>query len=204
MVWFDCDCGETLKKPSVPNHLAIKSCRTLICADCNKSFDRESYDSHRKCISEAQKYQKGLYQATAKQEGAKQDRWLSSLTEIAASYSGPLKPALNKLLSFENVPRKQKPFLAFCANSLRETGARAAAIWELIKPRVFTTWEQELEIILKEHGGRMHWRLLRDTAVERLGELLPQIPPVKIGLNALAHVKKEWLKDDKSVFVSLA
>ena len=209
MVWFDCQCGESLKKPSVAKHfLSRPACQFLTCVDCNTAFSRDSYNAHTKCISEAQKYQGALYQASAKQEGAKQDKWLDNLTAVVSAYNGPLKAALTRMATFQNVPRKEKPFLAFCANSLgvRDT-VKAKEIWTLIKPQSWTgSWEKELELILKSNGGRMHWRTLRDTGVARYREFHPQTGGCSdevLKCTALASVKGEWLKDEASPFVSL-
>ena len=40
MVWFQCDCGETLKKPKVQSHLQRCSAPQLTCIDCSQSFSR--------------------------------------------------------------------------------------------------------------------------------------------------------------------
>ena len=206
MVWFDCECGESLKKPSVLKHFMSRACRRITCVDCNTAFDRDSYTAHTKCISEAQKYQGSLYQATAKQEGAKQDRWLDNLTAAVASYQGPLKQALARLLTYQNVPRKEKPFLAFCANSLGVRDAsKAAAIWDLIKPKVWTGWAGELDIILKENSGSLPWKQLRNLAVAKFKEFHPHanMKDQLLKYTALAHVKDQWIKDSTTNVVSL-
>lgn len=38
------------------------SCWVLTCVDCGVNFEGEAYRSHTSCVSEAQKYQKSLYQ----------------------------------------------------------------------------------------------------------------------------------------------
>eukprot|EP00741_Cyanophora_paradoxa_P025526 tig00000383_g24632.t1 len=64
MVSFYCDnCGDTIKKPKLDNH--VRSCRPrkVSCIDCSKEFDcmKAEYASHTSCVSEAEKYQKALY-----------------------------------------------------------------------------------------------------------------------------------------------
>ena len=58
---FVCDnCQDTIKKPKLDDH--IKRCQsTVSCIDCSTTFEGQSYRSHTSCISEAEKYQKGLY-----------------------------------------------------------------------------------------------------------------------------------------------
>ncbi|KAJ9076073.1 hypothetical protein DSO57_1029721 [Entomophthora muscae] len=62
MVSFVCNhCQQTLKKPKLDPH--TYSCRNanFTCIDCNTDFYGTDYRGHTSCISEAQKYQKGLY-----------------------------------------------------------------------------------------------------------------------------------------------
>lgn len=63
MVFFVCEgCNETLKKNQVEKHvLKCKVCYAVICIDCNKVFPENEYLKHNTCISEAEKYQKGLF-----------------------------------------------------------------------------------------------------------------------------------------------
>jgi cell growth-regulating nucleolar protein len=204
MVWFDCSCGESIKKPSIAKHFLSRPCQTITCVDCNTQFDRQTYTAHTKCISEAQKYQGALYQASAKQEGAKQDRWLENLTIIVGNHQGPLKPALTRLLQMSNVPRKEKPFLAFCANSLGvRDKTKSAAIWALIKPDMWKGWSAEMEAMLK--GGSLHWKKLRDMVVARFREFHPNANMKEEVLKrmALAELKEDWIEDGETVMVRL-
>ncbi|KAI0798577.1 hypothetical protein BC629DRAFT_1285588 [Irpex lacteus] len=54
-------CNETIKKPKLQNHW--NSCRAkVVCIDCSTEFYTPAeFKSHTSCISEAEKYQKGLY-----------------------------------------------------------------------------------------------------------------------------------------------
>ncbi|KAL5728685.1 hypothetical protein ACHQM5_001738 [Ranunculus cassubicifolius] len=56
MVWFQCDCGEDLKKPKVPKHLNMCYGNKLSCLDCGETFSRDTVLSHTQCITEAEKY----------------------------------------------------------------------------------------------------------------------------------------------------
>ncbi|KAI0633218.1 hypothetical protein C8Q77DRAFT_771735 [Trametes polyzona] len=62
MVSFQCDaCGDTVKKPKLDKHRM--SCQSsFTCLDCSTTFAGPAqYKGHTTCISEAEKYQKGLY-----------------------------------------------------------------------------------------------------------------------------------------------
>jgi len=79
MVVFSCDsCGDAIKKPKVAQHLFRCRPARLICVDCGKDFDSQSYSSHTSCISEAEKYQGSLYrrpnQKKGQQNNAKQQQ----------------------------------------------------------------------------------------------------------------------------------
>lgn len=54
-------CGDVLTKPKLDKHQAM--CRkSFDCIDCSKRFETPAdYKGHTSCISEAEKYQKGLY-----------------------------------------------------------------------------------------------------------------------------------------------
>ncbi|KAI0339926.1 hypothetical protein BDW22DRAFT_1304421, partial [Trametopsis cervina] len=54
-------CGDVVKKPKLDNHRS--SCNAkFTCLDCATVFNGPAeYKSHTSCISEAEKYQKGLY-----------------------------------------------------------------------------------------------------------------------------------------------
>ncbi|EJU04429.1 hypothetical protein DACRYDRAFT_48498, partial [Dacryopinax primogenitus] len=59
---FRCDaCGDTVKKPKLDQH-SYKCHSSVTCIDCSKTFAGPvEWKSHTSCISEAEKYQKGLY-----------------------------------------------------------------------------------------------------------------------------------------------
>jgi len=62
MVSFQCHgCGDVVKKPKLDQHRG--RCHTgFDCIDCHTTFNGPAeYKGHTSCISEAEKYQKGLY-----------------------------------------------------------------------------------------------------------------------------------------------
>ena len=118
MVFFVCDCQETLKKGAVERHrLSCRSCVGLTCVDCNARFPAASYATHTTCISEAEKYEKALYRGV-KAKRDPQAEWCAVI-EAAAAAGGPHERHLSALVGYGNVPRKLKPFVAFAKNSLR-------------------------------------------------------------------------------------
>lgn len=140
MVVFECgQCNETIKKPKLAQHLQRCRSEYVSCIDCNVRFRRDEWQHHTSCVSEAQKYQGNLYQAkeSTNKGKVKQDTWTDnvqkSIEEAGSKISPQIKMLLEKLLGFDNIPRKQKPFTNFVKNSLKLWDERKIAeIWEVI------------------------------------------------------------------------
>lgn len=140
MVYFECQkCNETIKKPKLAKHLL--SCRSewVSCIDCLKVFRWDEWEKHTSCVSEAQKYQGHMYQAKENNNKGqvKQDAWTSSVQSTIEDPNSKIAPQtkalLEKLLGFDNIPRKQKPFGNFVKNSLKIWDERKITeIWEVI------------------------------------------------------------------------
>ncbi|KDQ10072.1 hypothetical protein BOTBODRAFT_500989 [Botryobasidium botryosum FD-172 SS1] len=64
MVSFQCDgCSDTIKKPKLDQHGA-RCHASFTCLDCSTTFPGPAqWKGHTSCISEAEKYQKSVYQA---------------------------------------------------------------------------------------------------------------------------------------------
>ncbi|EJD03068.1 uncharacterized protein FOMMEDRAFT_168139 [Fomitiporia mediterranea MF3/22] len=62
MVSFQCDaCQDVVKKPKLDAH-SYRCYSSFTCVDCSKTFHTSAeWKGHTSCISEAEKYQKGLY-----------------------------------------------------------------------------------------------------------------------------------------------
>ena len=118
MVFFICECQETLKKAAVERHrFSCRRCVAVTCVDCNVRFSLDDYGSHMTCVTEAQKYEKTAY----RERPAKRDpqaEWVA-VVAVAAAAGGEHARTLSSLANFSNVPRKVKPFIAFAKNSLR-------------------------------------------------------------------------------------
>lgn len=120
MVVFICEaCQESVRKPSVEKHAAsCRACFVLTCVDCSVSFEGDAYRAHVTCVSEAQKYEGSLFKPKGGGKRDPQAEWLEVIA-VAAEKETRHKDLLQRLLSFSNVPRKPKPFVAFAKNSLR-------------------------------------------------------------------------------------
>ena len=84
MVFFTCNaCGSSLKKNQVEKHYLSECprCEVLSCMDCGRDFHGDEYASHTKCISEAEKYQGGLFRESGSSGKGekKQQEWLEVL-----------------------------------------------------------------------------------------------------------------------------
>merc|ERR1740121_2549000 len=138
---FECSkCNETVKKPKLEQHLWRCGSCSVTCIDCNKTFGWDDWQAHTNCISEAQKYQGNLYQAKEKENKgkAKQDTWIDNVQQKVEDPSSNIAPnirtLLQKLMGFDNIPRKQKPFGNFVKNSLKIWNDKDIdAMWEVIK-----------------------------------------------------------------------
>lgn len=129
MVFFVCDgCQETLKKRKVEVHRGhCRGAYIVSCVDCSIRFEGDQYKAHTSCISEAEKYEKKLFQG--KNKGSKlsiQDRWTLFLSNLNLKESKEqrqrlINKLLHKLLDFDNVPRKEKKFKNFVKNSFYRT-----------------------------------------------------------------------------------
>lgn len=141
MVFFTCNhCGEACKKNAVEKHQYKCRGRSIFvsCIDCLKDFN-ENYVEHIKCITEDEKYSGKDYVAKPNQNKGekKQKQWLEVVRDIIVAKATSLDPAirsiLNKLESYDNVPRKQAKFKNFLKNSLRVNNYQADIVWNLLE-----------------------------------------------------------------------
>lgn len=231
MVVFECGrCNETVKKPSMRKHLM--GCRTewVSCIDCSKRFSAwDEWESHTSCISEAQKYQGNLFNAkeSTNKGKVKQDNWTENvqkaIEDAGSKISSHTKMLLEKLLGFDNIPRKQKPFANFVKNSLKIWDDRKITeIWDVIsaatkKPEAqkpaaapasaakdaapakaavrWAGWKRSLDVELKAAGGELPWKRLRETLVARYHESSEEngLPEEQLGHQALAAIPEGYL-----------
>jgi cell growth-regulating nucleolar protein len=116
MVFFVCEgCNESLKKNQVDKHASrCRSCQAVTCVDCQVTFWGNDYAVHTSCVSEAEKYEGGLYKAKAKKM-TPQDIW-NECVELACTTpciignttitpSSSITGFLTRLSDLVNVPR---------------------------------------------------------------------------------------------------
>lgn len=217
MVWFDCQCGESLKKPSVGKHLLGRRCSFVTCVDCSTTFHGNEFEAHIKCISEAQKYMGKLYQAdSVKREGGKQDDWLTAVSAALGSYDGPLRSLVDKLALYDNIPRKPKAFENFVANSLnlKRDPVTVKKLWAIVEScgqrdttlkrpnqlaTPWTTYESEVASILTKSGGEMPWKLLQANLAKRRKATHPSEEYESIRLDVVANIPQRFLCTDTNL-----
>lgn len=136
---FICEaCNETLKQTKVATH-NCPGCWYFSCLDCNKKFGWDEYATHTKCVSEAERYQGHLYQAKENKGEKKQADWLGAVHAKLQAGGGDkrLNGYIERLLQYDNVPRKKAKFVNFAKNSLNLKADRegiAEKLWDLVAP----------------------------------------------------------------------
>mmetsp|Transcript_87785 Transcript_87785/g.155661 ORF Transcript_87785/g.155661 Transcript_87785/m.155661 type:complete len:231 (+) Transcript_87785:66-758(+) len=190
MVYFECQkCNETIKKPKLAKHLQSCGSWYVSCIDCSKVFSWEEWEAHTSCMSEAQKYQGKLFQGKEKENKgqAKQDSWVENVGKAVADPSADIpdqiRTALQNLMGYDNIPRKQKPFGNFVKNSLKIWDqSKIDAMWNVIAsanvkpaagssaPKVeekkWSGWKHALDAELQAAGGSMPWKKLKTQLVK--------------------------------------
>mmetsp|Transcript_2949 Transcript_2949/g.3487 ORF Transcript_2949/g.3487 Transcript_2949/m.3487 type:complete len:152 (+) Transcript_2949:829-1284(+) len=69
MVSFSCEvCNDTVLKKKLDQHKQRCGGAYYTCIDCSVTFNGTEYRQHTSCISEAEKYEKGLYKGKKKQQ----------------------------------------------------------------------------------------------------------------------------------------
>jgi cell growth-regulating nucleolar protein len=93
----------------------------------------DDYKQHTSCISEAERYEKTVYKGPKKNEtkGRKltpQESWMEIINGSLEKSPPAVASYLETLSSYDNVPRKERAFRNFSANSLNLRGANGDAI----------------------------------------------------------------------------
>lgn len=141
MVFFSCDgCGDMLKKAQVDNHVykCRDECESVSCVDCSVKFYGDDYRAHTSCVTEAERYEKTVYRGPKKdgsniQNGNKklsaQEAWVFLLSNAGDTAPPSIQSHVEQLSTLDNVPRKEKQFRNFIANSLRINKTVVDDIW---------------------------------------------------------------------------
>jgi len=141
MVVFVCNaCGDSLKKQQVDYHIgAICRGSPISCIDCSKNFDSVSYRDHIRCITELEKYSGAGYQAKPAKGQQKQDLWTERLQAALAGTSGArdadLRAVIERMITYDNIPRKKAKFANFMSNSFRGmvNPSKIERIWNIVE-----------------------------------------------------------------------
>jgi len=135
MVVFICDgCSATLKKNQVDAHAAkCYKCVSVCCVDCNVSFFGDDYRMHTSCITESEKYEGQFGKKKNKHKRNPQDEWMDIVTTCGTSASLPssMHGYFATMGLLDNIPRKEKQFRNFTANSLKLRGHQTAIVDEI-------------------------------------------------------------------------
>lgn len=136
---FICEnCNETLRRNKVATHNCGANCWYMSCMDCNKRFGWDNYLTHTQCVSEAERYQGALYVAKENKGDKKQQDWLGNVQaklDAGGSASSALKPYFDRLMAYDNIPRKKAKFVNFAKNSLNlkhDPQNIAEQLWDVI------------------------------------------------------------------------
>uniref|UniRef100_A0A023FL18 Putative cell growth-regulating nucleolar protein n=1 Tax=Amblyomma cajennense TaxID=34607 RepID=A0A023FL18_AMBCJ len=139
MVVFTCNaCGDSLKKNQVEKHYYTKcrSCDMLTCIDCNKDFWGDAYKEHIKCVTEAERYGGKNFKPPVFKGEVKQQEWTELLSKIIATHdvTPRVRGVFERMQSFNNVPRKEKPFKNFLQSSMGvRNPSLAQDVWQTIQ-----------------------------------------------------------------------
>jgi cell growth-regulating nucleolar protein len=141
MVFFICEvCNECIKKPKVDQHINVcRNAWVFCCMDCGERFQGPAYKAHTACMTEAERYEGKFYVPKDKKGDKKQQSWTESVLsrlESADSKHAGLKPYMEKLTQYDNLPRKKVKFINFAKNSLNLKADRegiAEKLWALIE-----------------------------------------------------------------------
>mmetsp|Transcript_512 Transcript_512/g.1443 ORF Transcript_512/g.1443 Transcript_512/m.1443 type:complete len:297 (-) Transcript_512:817-1707(-) len=139
MVYFTCDgCNETLKKNQVDSHAyRCRQCESVSCVDCYVSFYGDDYRAHTTCITEAQKYEGKAANDRRSTKRSPQQEWMDTV-HYCANNTAPqsLRHHFQTMCQLDNIPRKEKQFRNFTANSLKLRGPQGdrivSEIWNVL------------------------------------------------------------------------
>jgi len=196
MVFFCCDgCGESLKKSKVDTHAArCRLCVSVSCIDCSVSFFGDDYRQHTSCISEAERYEKSVYQQKKKKRNP-QEEWMDIVETCASSAPAHLRNHFNTMATLDNIPRQEKKFVNFASNSLQLRGHN-----KKIVDGIWSCLRQEREKRIAERDKQQQ----AEKEQKELAEKKKQEQQEKEKEAAASREKKETPKDkndDKDVSI---
>lgn len=134
-------CQDIIKKPKLDQHRSRCHGAYFTCIDCNTTFERTDYRNHTSCMTEAQRYQKGLYRPTkkelkkAKMNGnAVNSKELSPNTDNQNTPAGPTKHSLDENeKDKENKKSKKETVSSPAERLLALTQNQEISLYKLLK-----------------------------------------------------------------------
>lgn len=94
----------------------------------------DDYRAHTSCITEAERYEGKFVKKPIKRNP--QQEWMDIVVSCQTSAPGPLASYMRTIAGLDNIPRKEKQFRNFTANSLNLRGKNGDAvvgeIWKLL------------------------------------------------------------------------
>jgi LYAR-type C2HC zinc finger len=121
----------------------------------------DDYRSHTSCISEMERYEKKARKG--RQKRSPQELWMDLIT-TAGIQSAPvhLRPHLETIVGYDNVPRKEKAFHNFVANSLNLRAKHGDGVivemWNLLKGL------RDRQLDEREHSTTMKGGVVKEIA----------------------------------------
>lgn len=100
----------------------------------SRVLTEDDYRAHTSCISEAERYEKTVYRGSKKgstsnaKKMSPQEAWNCLIAEAVETAPPSIRSNMERLAMLDNVPRKQKQFRNFTANSLKLSGRDADAV----------------------------------------------------------------------------
>eukprot|EP00977_Amphora_coffeiformis_P004045 scaffold804_cov165-Amphora_coffeaeformis.AAC.24 len=94
-----------------------------------KTTSTDDYRGHTSCMTEVERYEK---RGPVKRKGPQED-WMELLAEAVPQAPVHLRPHLSEISTRDNVPRKEKQFRNFVANSMKISNSVVQQIWIFLK-----------------------------------------------------------------------
>ncbi|CAO1613131.1 unnamed protein product [Parajaminaea phylloscopi] len=90
MVSFNCDaCNDVVKKPKLDQHHNSRCGASFTCLDCSQTFQRpDQWKGHTSCVSEAQKYERSVWQGDKKKKNKQQQQQQQQGGQVAGQQAG--------------------------------------------------------------------------------------------------------------------
>lgn len=120
---ISCDaCSDVIKKPKLDQHHKTHCRASFTCLDCSQTFQRpDQWRCHTSCISEAQKYERSVWQGDKKEKNKGRDKGEHQQQEAqSSSNQGGKVDAEGSAASADKGKRKRKEERASATASNRE------------------------------------------------------------------------------------